>query len=195
MPRIVRFQMDTKGRRRETNALLDVPPSCVFDCRLRYEAYCPHRHLCFVCDAPHDCERLCRLARGDGEAALAAVETLRPGLLLIDFDRTLCSTKSGASPLPPSSRCRGRGGKSGDGVVVGARFAHRIGPELRSAVVAQREYGEAYVVTRNSHGEEIRMFLRMHGMEDLAENVCVVQKKRKKEDFIRERFFVRRIKV
>ena len=37
----------------------------------------------------------------------------------------------------------------------------------------------------NLHGDEIRMFLRMHGMEDLAENICVVQKKRKKGDFMR----------
>ena len=69
-------------------------------------------------------------------------------------------------------------------------FEHRIDPELRSAVVVQMEYGEAYVVTRNSHAEEIRMSLRI-----LAENVCVVQKKRKKEDFIKKRVLGGRVKV
>ena len=63
-------------------------------------------------------------------------------------------------------------------------FEQRIDPELRSAVVVQMEYWEVYVMTSNFHVEEIRISLRM-----LAENVCVVQKKRKKEDFIRERFF------
>ena len=104
------------------------------------------------------------------------VETLQPRLLLIDFDRTLCSTKSGASPLPQR-----RGAKEG--------YAHTIDPDLRIAIAAQRAYGSSYVVTRNSNIKEIQMFLKMHGMEELANNVHVVPKKKAKGAFIREHFF------
>ena len=62
---------------------------CLFeDCKFKEKAFCPHLKRCFVCDSPHSCEKLCRLSRGDGEAALALVETIRPSLLLLDFDRT-----------------------------------------------------------------------------------------------------------
>ena len=70
------------------------------------EAYCPHYGRCFVYDFPHSCERLCRLSRGSGELATTLVETLQLRLLLLNFDRTLCSTKSGASPLPSGKRVK-----------------------------------------------------------------------------------------
>ena len=77
---------------------------CLFErCRFKTKAYCPHLGRRFVCDAPYSCETLCRMSRGNGEVATELVETLRPALLLIDFDRTLCSNKAGASPLPSSS--------------------------------------------------------------------------------------------
>ena len=152
---------------------------CFFvGCKAGAEAYCPHFRRCFVCDAPHSCDELCRLSRGNGEVATALVETIRPKLLLVDFDRTLASTKSGASPLP--KRTSVRHAKEG--------YSHSIDSELRAAVIAQQAYGESHVVTRNSHKPEIEEFLRMHGLQELAKNIHVVPKKVSKGTYIRETF-------
>jgi hypothetical protein len=65
-----------------------------------------------VCDGGFAPCRQCRLAQGDGEvvATLCAElqEELRPQggvhpTLFVDFDRTLCTTKSGGSPLQVST--------------------------------------------------------------------------------------------
>jgi hypothetical protein len=145
---------------------------CLFeDCKFRDKAFCPHFKRCFVCDSPHSCEKLCRLSRGDGEAATALVETIQPRLLLLDFDRTLASTRSGASPLPKKGH------------------PHSIDGDLKVAVTAQKAYGSSHVVTRNSHKSHIEEFLVMHGLEELAKNVHVVPKKKTKGSFIKETFF------
>ena len=151
---------------------------CFFvDCKAGPDAFCPHFSRCFVCDAPHSCD-LCRLTRGDGEVASALVETIQPKALFLDFDRTLASTKSGASPLPPKKK--GRHTKEG--------YSHSIDPELKLAVLAQQAFGESYVITRNSHKTEIETFLRMHSLPELANNVHVVKKKMPKGEYIREIF-------
>lgn len=142
------------------------------------DAYCPHFRRCFVCDAPHSCDKFCRLSRGNGEVATELVETIRPQLLLLDFDRTLASTKSGASPLPKRTSIR----HSKEG------YSHSIDQDLRAAIIVQQAYGESHVVTRNSHKSEIEAFLRMHGLEELANNVHVVGKKVSKGRFVRETF-------
>ena len=46
-----------------------------------------------------------------------------------------------------------------------------------------------FIVTRNSHGKEIREFLILNGMSDLAECVLVVPKKKSKGSFIWESFY------
>ena len=63
-------------------------------------AFCAHQRRCAVCDggAFALCEP-CNLARGDGEAVASLVEERQIDVLFCDFDRTLCTTKSGASPL------------------------------------------------------------------------------------------------
>jgi hypothetical protein len=74
--------------------------SCLYGCKFGADAFCTHAGRCFACDTPHACEVDCRLSRGDGEVVAAKVLALRPELLLVDFDRTLATTKSGASPMP-----------------------------------------------------------------------------------------------
>jgi len=152
--------------------------SCLFvGCKAGSEAYCSHDRRCFICDAPHSCDQ-CRLSMGNGEVVTAMVETIRPKLLLLDFDRTLCSTKSGSSPLPKQSAKR----HSKEG------YSHSLDSELKVAVLAQQTHGKSYVITRNSHKAEIEAFLEMHGLRDLAKNVHVVPKGVKKGAYIRDTF-------
>jgi len=119
--------------------------------------FCAHQGLCPVCDAGFRLCRTCRLAQGDGEAVLELCTELRPHRVFLDFDRTLCSTRAGASPL--------------SGV-------HSLDPELASlGCLAQ-----SYVVTRNSHADEIGRFLEARGM--LIAGLCVTPKGGSKGEFI-----------
>ena len=77
-------------------------------------------------------------------------------VLFCDFDRTLCTTKSGASPLSK-------------------RVTHTIDAELAAAAALARR---AYVVTRNSHGAEITAFLAAQNAR--FDDVVVCQKKKSK---------------
>mmetsp|Transcript_6674 Transcript_6674/g.9575 ORF Transcript_6674/g.9575 Transcript_6674/m.9575 type:complete len:704 (+) Transcript_6674:89-2200(+) len=155
-----------------------VENKCLFDgCKLSEEAFCPHFRRCFVCDSPHSCEE-CRLYRGDGESAIELVSVLQPRILLLDFDRTLCSTKSGASPLPQNKS------KSKH-----SRHQHTIDSDLKVAVAAHRTYGSSHVITRNSHKRDIEEFLIQHDLKDLASNVHVVPKKMSKGSYIKDNFF------
>jgi hypothetical protein len=95
---------------------------------------CPHSGRCFVCDE-WSCEE-CRLHRGDGDEVANLVERLQPEFLFLDFDRTLASTKGGASPLQGN---------------------HSADPDL--IALALSTVCQVHVVTRNSHTEAIREFL------------------------------------
>ena len=68
----------------------------------------------------------------------ALVEQIDPHVVFIDFDRTLCTTKSGASP---------------------ARGSHRLDAELWNVVTGLQD---VRVVTRNSHVDDIRAFMARH---------------------------------
>jgi len=183
--RWIRFGMcsicEDKRRQKDKNI-----NECIFGCKLKSEAYCSHFGRCFVCDAPYSCEQLCRLSRGSGEVAISLVETLQPQLLLLDFDRTLCTTKSGASPLPVNKKNIqngfGRQGRGKEG------YTHSVDADLRIAIAVQQTFGSSHVVTRNSHKNEIEIFLKMNGMEKLANNVHVVPKKQSKGSYIEETF-------
>ena len=83
--------------------------------------------------------------------------SLAPLAVFLDFDRTLCSTKSGASPL---------------------RGAHALDAELLSATAMHR----VYVLTRNSHAEDIRAFLAERGVR--VAGVHTTRKGRSKGEFI-----------
>ena len=113
--------------------------------------FCPHQDKCVVCDgggfAP--C-RQCRLACGDGETVASVCAEWRgsePTVLFYDFDRSLCSTKSGGSPLNGS---------------------HSVDADLAD-LASQLTM---YVITRNSHKDEIISFLAAQGVRCAGVIVC-----------------------
>ena len=126
---------------------------------------CEHQGQCLVCDAGFSPCSTCRLARGDGETVAALCHSivsttpapLDPCLVLFyDFDRSLATTKSGASPL--------QGGE------------HAVDTEL-AALAAQHAM---HVVTRNSHSSDIAAFLQAKGVR--CAGVHVVRKGRSKAE-------------
>ena len=154
---------------------------CIFEnCTAGPGAFCIHSRRCFHCDASHSCEQLCRLSKGNGEFALNLVESIRPKLLLLDFDRTLCSTKSGASPLPTRKQMT---------TSMKDKRVHSVDQDLKLAILATQAFGTSHIVTRNSHKLEIEQFLRLNGLVVLTSNVHVVPKKVTKGSYIKEAFF------
>ena len=144
---------------RECEATRRAAGRCPFDDGSPGElhAFCAHQRRCVVCDggAFALCEP-CNLARGDGEAVASLVEERQIDVLFCDFDRTLCTTKSGASPLQSK------------------RVTHSIDADLAAAAALARR---AYVVTRNSHRADILLSRRAGRRFD---DVVVVQKKKSK---------------
>jgi hypothetical protein len=119
--------------------------------RCRPAWFCPHDGRCFVCDA-HSCAT-CRLERGDAETVAAVARRLSsetPGCvdgsaarlcrIALDFDRTLCTTRSGGAPI------------------VGK---HALDDEL--GAILWRYPALCEVVTRNGNTEAIRAFLAANG--------------------------------
>ena len=107
--------------------------------RARAHPFCPHQSRCAVCDAGFISCVVCRLAHGDGEAVLAACEAWKPSVIFVDFDRTLCTTKSGANPL---------------------HGEHSVDAELHETAARF----PVHVLTRNRHTEQIRAFLAARGV-------------------------------
>jgi len=103
-------------------------------------AWCPHDQRCAACDG-WSCAA-CRFHQGDGSDVAALAAALRPAALLLDFDRTLCSTKGGGSPL---------------------RGNHTVDEELL-ALLAQLGPGRAAIVTRNPHVDDIAAYLGARGL-------------------------------
>jgi hypothetical protein len=79
-----------------------------------------------------------------------------------DVNRTLCTTRSGATPLPASGRVK-----------------HVVDAELKAAVAM---HPSAHVVTRNSHRDDIERFLAQEGLGGMR--VHVVPKKMPKGKYI-----------
>eukprot|EP00966_Prymnesium_polylepis_P238337 5512336-Prymnesium_polylepis.1 len=67
--------------------------------------FCAHAGRCLACE-DYSCElEGCQLVRGDGESvALLASRLPNLRLLLLDFDRTLASTRNGCAAAPPQPR-------------------------------------------------------------------------------------------
>lgn len=101
-------------------------------------SFCPHDSRCIVCEQ-WSCERCCLLRR-DGEDVWQIAAQHQPDVIFLDFDRTLCTTKAGASPLS--------GNHSLDSDLVALCGMHQ----------------RVYIVTRNSRSEDIAFFLRQHGI-------------------------------
>ena len=102
----------------------------------KVQTFCPHARRCIACERWSCVE--CGVVCGDGEDVAALVEQIDPHVVFIDFDRTLCTTKSGASP---------------------ARGSHRLDPELWNVATGLRD---VRVVTRNSHVDDIGAFMARH---------------------------------
>ena len=123
-------------------------------------AWCPHRRRCLACEALFfsGCAS-CGVTRGDGEDVALMAESAPSPLLCVflDFDRTLCATKRGASPrLAGSPR----------------RFV-----EFDAALMSvATSHGETHVVTRNRHVADIAAFLAHHGVRDAASKVHSVSR-------------------
>ena len=118
-------------------------------------AWCPHRRRCLACEALFfsGCAS-CGVTRGDGEDVALMVESAPSPLLCVflDFDRTLCATKRGASPRLAGSP---------------PRFV-----EFDAALMSvATSHGETHVVTRNRHVADIAAFLAHHGVRDAASKV------------------------
>ena len=86
--------------------------------------------------------RRVRVRCGDGEDVAALVESEQPRAVFLDFDRTLCTTKSGANPT------RGR---------------HAADPDLLAVAASRRE---THVVTRNSHVDDVAAWMRANGVRE-----------------------------
>ena len=104
--------------------------------------FCPHANRCFVCDS-WSCGE-CRLIRGDGEECLALAQQIEPDLTYLDWDRTVCTTRSGASPL---------------------KGTHAVDPDLLS-MICSRPKGSVHIVTRNSYRDDIKTFMARAGLPD-----------------------------
>ena len=134
-------------------------------------SFCPHARRCYVCDAPDGwpgCP-ICRLERGDGEDVAALVSRVGAHAVFLDFDRTLCSTKRGGSPLanPSSSRSAAKGaplrlGRSQDAASLAASASTHTLDESLHALASS--HPNVHIVTRNSNVLDIQVFLRMHGL-------------------------------
>ena len=97
---------------------------------------------CMRCEE-WSCEA-CGLVQGDGELVGALVARLSPGVLFLDFDRTLCSTRHGERPVA--------GAHALDGALV----------------AAAAEHPRVVVVTRNNHRAEIEAMLAAGGLGHAA---------------------------
>ncbi|KAJ1453881.1 hypothetical protein M885DRAFT_618576 [Pelagophyceae sp. CCMP2097] len=127
------------------------------DSELVLDGFCPHALRCFVCDA-WSCEE-CRLVRGDGDDVFAMVRLFERPLLLCDFDRTLCSTRSGADPLCVSKDKR-------PATLDEALFE----------VLTTLPRSDVVVVTRNSHVASIETFLAARGLGGVSVRSAKVEK-------------------
>lgn len=150
----------TQGVCCECEASLREQGRCPFSVRCRSAWFCPHAKRCIVCDA-HSCER-CRLQRGGPELVATLAKELRPARILLDFDRTLASTRSGGLPIFGKHSC--------DEELLTLLWEHR---------------SCCAIVTRNSHRAAIGDFLRAHGAPPEIP-VHVVQKGCSKAEFICE---------
>jgi hypothetical protein len=105
----------------------------------------------------------CGVTRGDGEDVAALVESFDHLCVFLDFDRTLCATKQGASPVRRTTER-----KEGELLSVPFPFFAEFDAALMSVATSHRE---THVVTRNRHVDDIAAFLAHHGVRDAKRKV------------------------
>jgi len=82
----------------------------------------------------------------------------------LDFDRTICTTKNGSSPL------HGR---------------HSIDSDLLTLLTS---FENVKIVTRNPHEEDIKTFLKRKGVPPTVPVYCVKQQAKKSKAFVIQKF-------
>jgi len=115
---------------------------CPYNDKCGVRSFCPHERRCIVCEQ-WSCDK-CRLLRGDGEDVWQLVGSMQPAAIFLDFDRTLCTTKRGNSPLQGN---------------------HSVDPDLAAVCTG---YGHVQIVTRSSQKEDIEAFLSTRDVPVLA---------------------------
>ena len=131
-------------------------------------AWCPHHKRCLSCEVLtfQGCS-VCGIIRGDGEDVVSMVETkdlTGNYVVFLDFDRTLCATKVGSSPIVKS--------KSETDDQTEKTFAEHD-THLLSIILS---HSQTHVVTRNRHVDDIISFLAHHGVRDADRKVHHVGK-------------------
>ena len=116
-------------------------------------AFCPHALKCVACER-HSCAQ-CGITCGDAEDFIALIEAIDARAVFLDFDRTICATKRGASPLPSAFATM-------DATEIETRAKARSADEDLLATLATHE--NAWVVTRNPNTRAIEVFLRARGV-------------------------------
>jgi hypothetical protein len=91
------------------------------------------------------------------------VESFDHLCVFLDFDRTLCATKQGASPVRRTTER-----KEGELLSVPFPFFAEFDAALMSVATSHRE---THVVTRNRHVDDIAAFLAHHGVRDAKRKV------------------------
>ena len=103
----------------------------------------------------------CGVTRGDGEDVAALVESFDMLCVFLDFDRTLCATKQGASPVRRTTERKE--------AEASLPFPYaEFDAALMSVATSHRE---THVVTRNRHVDDIAAFLAHHGVRDAKRKV------------------------
>ena len=163
-------------KKSETMPSVTSSPACPFKgigCKLP-RAYCFHANRCFSCDR-WSCPE-CNLVRGDGMVVENIVGNIVSsneddvhnvdgdsriilGGIFLDFDRTLCSTKSGASPLPNRQKKSHTKGSQRKNNVPSD---HTLDHGLLNLIAKYPSL--VHIVTRNSHVEDIRTFLDINNV-------------------------------
>lgn len=126
---------------------------CPFRDKCSVKSFCPHTSECFLCDA-RSCEE-CRFFQGNGQDVLQLLRQRQHQLdaIYLDFDRTICTTRNGLSPLEGN---------------------HFVEPALLEVLMGNYpNLKELAIVTKNSHVDDIREFLATHGVPRSLTIRCV----------------------
>lgn len=115
--------------------------------------FCSHARACLRCERV-SCEH-CGVVRGDAEDVVSLVENIDAQYVFLDFDRTICATKAGSSPLPKNFRALDPEGL--------ARACERYASDA-DLVGLLRSHSNCFIVTRNSNVEAIECYLKQHGV-------------------------------
>uniref|UniRef100_A0A6U6A6G1 Uncharacterized protein n=2 Tax=Guillardia theta TaxID=55529 RepID=A0A6U6A6G1_GUITH len=135
------------------------------ECNFSYRCFCPHSKKCIRCE-DWSCDT-CRLHRLDGAGLVDLVRRLPATRLFLDFDQTLCSSKSGFPPVPGKHRLQ-------EDVAELLRCAQRAGENEQGEGGGGWERSlRVSIVSRNPHKKEIMEMLQRRGIGDRVEVCCV----------------------